>query len=107
MEKHVKQEKQNEKKLVLKKPVQYNGKEFTELTFDFDKLCGRDCRAIHRELERHNMFVAAPAFSIEFAMMFAAKACTEKIGYDFFGPLCYADFERIRRRAANFLAVLG
>ena len=67
----------------LRKPVKYNGKEYTTLTFDFDKLTGADYRS---------------------AM--AARACTEPIGVDIFDGMSLPDFNRIIGKARSFMTSL-
>ncbi len=87
----------------LKEPVTYNGKEYTELTFDFDKLTGRDGLAIEEELSHLGKSVVAPVFSVEYLMRMAAKACTVTIGADLFDKLTLRDFNRLRNKARDFL----
>lgn len=87
----------------LNKPVTYNGKEYTELSFDFEKLTGLDGLAIEEELQMLGKAVVAPTFSGPYLVRMAARACTEKIGADIFNVLSLKDFNRVRDRARSFL----
>ncbi len=87
----------------LQKPVTYNGKEYTELSFDFDKLTGLDGLAIEDELNRLGKALIVPALSGEYLIRMAAKACTVKIGADIFNVLSLKDYNRIRTAARSFL----
>ena len=87
----------------LKKPVKYNNKEYTELSFDFDKLTGMDGLAIEEELQMLGKAVIVPTLSGPYLVRMAARACTEKIGADIFNYLSLKDFNRIRDTARSFL----
>lgn len=87
----------------FKKPVKYNGKEYSKLSFDFEKLTGRDGLAIEEELQMMNKTVIVPAFSGEYLVRMAARACTEKIGADIFDYMPIKDYNRIRSAARSFL----
>lgn len=87
----------------LKKPVTYNGKEYTELSFDFDALTGKDGLAIEDELNRLGKALIVPTLSGEYLIRMAAKACTVKIGADIFDVLPLKDYNRIRAAARTFL----
>lgn len=88
----------------LKKPVLYNGKEYTSLTFDFEKLTGADSLAIENELQAIGKVAIVPAISGEYLIRMAARACTEQmIGYDIFLGMALSDYNRIRSAARSFL----
>ena len=87
----------------FKKPVKYNGKEYSKLSFDFEKLTGRDGLAIEEELQMMNKAVIVPALSGEYLVRMAAKACTEKVGADIFDYMPIKDYNRIRSAARSFL----
>ncbi len=87
----------------FKKPVNYNGKEYTKLAFDFEKLTGRDGLAIEEELQMINRAVIVPALSGEYLVRMAARACTEKVGADIFDYMPIKDYNRIRSAARSFL----
>ena len=87
----------------FKKPVKYDGKEYSKLSFDFEKLTGRDGLAIEEELQMMNKAVIVPALSGEYLVRMAAKACTEKVGADIFDYMPIKDYNRIRSAARSFL----
>lgn len=86
------------------KPVEYNGKRYEELHFDFDALTGRDCLNISAELATLGKGTFLPAFNDEYLIRFAARACTENmVGSDIFEVMKSTDFLRITSRARSFL----
>ena len=87
----------------LKRPITYNDKEYTELTFDFDALTGSDSLAIEDELMALGKSALVPALSSEYLIRFAAKACKEPIGSDIFLAMNIKDYQRVRNAAKNFL----
>ena len=89
---------------VFKKPFQWEGKTYGQLTFDFEKLTGRDTLAIERELAAKNIFTVVRSLNIEFQMRVAARACTEKIGTDALEAMPIRDFETIVNRVRGFFA---
>lgn len=89
---------------VFKKPFQWEGKIYGQLTFDFEKLTGRDTLAIERELAAKNIFTVVRSLNIEFQMRVAARACTEKIGTDALEAMPIRDFEAIMNRVRGFFA---
>lgn len=89
--------------LVFRKPFEYNGKTFTELTFDWDGLTGRDALAIENEMQRLGKALVVPAFSGEYLIRMAAKACTEKIGADAFEGMAILEYNKVRNAARSFL----
>ncbi len=87
----------------LKRPVEYNGQTFNSLTFDFGTLTGEDGLSIENELQALGKIAMVPAFSGEYLIRMAAKACTEKIGSDIFMKLSLQDYNRVRSAARSFL----
>lgn len=87
----------------LRKPIEYNGKRYEELSFDFDKLTGRDALAIENEIARLGRATMVPALSGDYIVRMAARACTEVIGIDLFDLISLKDYETIKSRARNFL----
>ena len=88
----------------LRKPTQYNGKEYTELSFDFDKLTGADGLNIQAELRQEGLFSPLPAgYNEEYLIRMAARACTEPIGADIANFLSIRDSNAIIREARAFL----
>jgi hypothetical protein len=60
----------------FKRPFEYQGKTFNELTFDWGKLTGRDGLAIENELQQIGKAVIVPTFSGDYLIRMAARACT-------------------------------
>lgn len=87
----------------VKRPFEYNGKEYTSLTFEWDSLTGRDALAIESEMQTIGKPLVVPAFSGEYLIRMAAKACTEPIGSDVFEMMSIADYNKIRAAARSFL----
>lgn len=61
---------------VLKKPITIRGKEYTELTFDFESLSGVDSTIVKGQLRRKGITVVLDAYTPEFMSAMAARACT-------------------------------
>lgn len=90
-------------KHVFKKKFEYEGKTYTELTFDFAGLTGRVALEIERELSAVGKSVVVPAFNSEYLIRMASKACNEPIGADAFEIMQYADYVKITNKARNFI----
>ena len=87
----------------FKKPFTYNGKDYTELSFDWDSLNGGDSLDIEAEMNALGKAIITEEFSAEYIIRFAAKCCTEKIGSDAFRLMGIKDYKRIKSRARSFL----
>ncbi len=87
----------------FRKTYEYDGKNFNEVTFNWDRLTGNDALAIENELQQLGKAIIVPAFSGEYLVRMCARACTEGIGADFFGKMPIADYNRIRSAARSFL----
>lgn len=88
----------------LKKPVLYNNTEYSELSFDFSKLTGRAGLDIEQELQAIGRPALIPAFSGEYLVRMAARACTTaKIGCDIFDNMKLSDYNKVRSAARSFL----
>ena len=87
----------------FKKPFAWEGKEYKELVFDFDKLTGEDSLNIEAELQAKGIGVLGPSFSGHYLIRMAARACNVPIGTDAFQRMPLKDFVRIRTKARNFL----
>jgi len=85
------------------RPFAYEGKTYTELTFDWDKLTGKDSLAIEAELSNLGRPVIIHSISGEYLIRMACRACQEKIGVDAFEQMRLPDYNRIRTAARNFL----
>lgn len=89
--------------VTFRKPVLYNGQQYKSLTFDFDSLTGGDGLSIEAELQANGRMPIVPAFSGEYLIRMAAKACTEPIGHDIFSVMPLREYNSIRSAARNFL----
>ena len=90
-------------KLKFKKTFTYDGVDYDELEFDFDGLTGNDSLEVEKELARRGTQVAVPAFSGEYIIRIAARACTSPIGSDAFLRMSLKDYNRVRSKVRNFL----
>lgn len=88
--------------LNLKKPVEFEGKTYDELHFDFGTLTGRDCRMIDKELKAQGHFAVSRKLDDEFLVRACARACTEDVGYEIFDFLCARDYCFITNYAKKF-----
>jgi hypothetical protein len=84
-------------------PISYNGKQFKQLQFKFGNLTGKDGLAIENEIQAMGKIVITPAFSVDYLVRMAARACTDKIGIDIFDTMSLFDFNKIRGAARSFL----
>ena len=91
----------------LAKPLVYNEKTYTELTFNFEDLSGNDSLAIERELQTLGHTVIVANFDSEYLIRVCAKACTAPIGVDALGKLSIRDFNRLRNTVRGFLSRKG
>ena len=89
------------------KPFTYEGKTYEALTFDWDRLTGKDALAIEGELQALGKAVIVPEFSGEYLIRMAARACTERIGSDLLCAVPISAYNRIRGAARSFLLRSG
>ena len=93
----------------LTAPFPFEGENFTELRFDFEKLTGRDSLAVEAELASMGKTALIPEVSADYLIRIAARACAtvrqdgRRLGSDFFMSLPLRDYARIRRMTRNFL----
>ena len=80
-------------KHVFRKPFEYEGRTYTELTFDFARLTGRDMVAIETEMQQNNEYAIAPEISANYQCKIAARAA--KIGSDVLEAMPLNDFNKI------------
>lgn len=80
---------------------------FEQLTFEFNKLTGRDSIAIENELQSLGKPVIVAEMSGEYLIRMAARACSEKISADDLVSVPLADYNKIRSRARSFLLRSG
>ena len=91
----------------LKTPLSYNGEQYDTLTFDFDKLTGKDGIDIENELLTQADVVLYPILSPEYMTRFISKACNEPIGFDGFQQMNYLDYKPIFDQATECLKNYG
>lgn len=90
-------------KLKFKKPFEFEGKKYEELSFDFDALTGKDFLKMEQEMNLLGMAVISPEYSTPFIARMAVKSCNEKITIDFVESLPLKEFNALRSMARNFL----
>lgn len=89
----------------FKKPFEYEGKTYEELTFDFEHLKGRDMVAIENEMQGASEYALAPEISTSFQSKMAARAA--EIGSDVLEAMPLKDFNKITGAARRFLLDSG
>ncbi len=89
----------------FKKPFEYEGKTYEELTFNFGKLKGRDMVAIENEMQGLSEYALAPEISTSFQSKMAAGAAG--IGSDVLEAMPLKDFNKITGAARRFLLDSG
>lgn len=89
----------------FKAPFEYSGATYEELTFNFERLTGRDMVAIETEMQMNNEYALAPEISRNFQSKMAARAAG--IGSDVLDAMPLPDFNRITNAARDFLLSTG
>lgn len=95
-------------KITLKKPISYDGKEYTEFDFDFEGLTGADilqARAGMITSEASYIDGLVPQLSMEFQARVAAGAA--KIPYEVIRLFPAADFIDVTNASKGFLGIKG
>ena len=90
-------------KLRLKKPFAWEGKEYTELDFDWSELTGEEFINIESEVNAEGYAVITPEFSTVFLVYMAVRGCKQPIGTDAIRKLPIGAFNKVRSRARSFL----
>lgn len=89
----------------FKTPFVYGGTTYRELTFNFERLSGRDMVAIENEMMMNGEYVVATEMSLSFQAKMAAKAAG--IGNDVLDAMPIKEFNRITKAARSFLLDTG
>lgn len=89
--------------LKLKKPFTWEGKEYTEIHFDFDKLTGEDSLNVEDELQAKGITLIVPTFNGHYLLGIASHACVEHLGADAFKRMRISDMNAIRSMTRNFM----
>ena len=99
---------------IFRKPFSYEGRTYEELTFDWESLTGNDSLAIENEVVARGKTLVVPAYTGEYLVGMAARACTERdekgkrvVGTDTIRAMPLGDFQKICNRARNFLLRAG
>lgn len=88
-------------KIVLSKTYSFEGKEYTELTLDFDSLTGRDVINAEKEARILGDNTPLPEFSKTYQAVLAAKAA--KVSVDMLMSLNVRDFTLVTLMVQDFL----
>lgn len=83
-------------------PIQYDGKTFDKLTFDFDSLTGGDSLDVESELLSKGHAVVVRTIDGEYLSRMCARACTESVGADIFRHMKVKDYGQITNVAKRF-----
>ena len=89
--------------LKLLTPIEYEGKTYKEMKFDFSEINGADALNIEAELQAKGIIVISPSYQSPYLMRVCARACTEKIDVDLLTKFKLRDFLALRNKARNFL----
>lgn len=89
----------------FKNPFEFEGRTYTELTFNFAGLKGRDMLAIENEMQAMSEYALAPEISASFQCKMAARAAG--IGSDVLEAMPLKDFNKITGAARRFLLDSG
>lgn len=89
--------------ITFKKPFEFDGEEFKEITLDLDGLKGRDITDTQRQYTAEGNFSAVPATDPEFCKRIAALASSQTL--EFFEDLPAPDFIKVTTSVQNFLLV--
>lgn len=87
------------------KPFEYEGQTYTEISFDFEKLTGRDFLEIEAEMRAKGKPLIAPEFSGDFMLLMASRA--SGVASDVLQSIPLSDFKRIHSKARSFLLKQG
>lgn len=89
----------------FRKPFEHEGKQYSTLTFHFERLTGRDVIAIENEMQANNEYALDPLLSRNFQSKMASRA--GGVGCDVLEAMPIQDFNRITNAARNFLIDTG
>lgn len=87
------------------KPYIFEGKTYTRLVFDFEKLIGDDLVAIENEMAAVGEYALSPEISTSFLYRLAAKAAG--VGSDVIAHMPIRDFGKIKNKSRDFLISTG
>lgn len=82
-------------------PFSFEGKTWESMTFNFEKLTGRDIEKVEQEMHQENYNMIVPEVSKIFQTRIAARAA--QVGSDVIQSLPLKDYTKITGEARNFL----
>lgn len=82
-------------------PFSFEGKTWESMTFNFEKLTGRDIEKVEQEMRQGNYNMIVPEVSKIFQARIAARAA--QVGSDVIQSLPLKDYTKITGEARNFL----
>lgn len=91
----------------FEEPFTYEDQTYTEITFDFGKLKGKDATSLEDELAAEGRYVISPELSDVYLSKVAVRASNPTITFDAMEELPYVDFKKIINAARNFLVKSG
>ena len=84
-------------------PIEYEGKTYKELKFDFSEISGADSLNIEAELNAKGIVVISPSYQTPYLLRVCTRACSEPIDVDLLTKFKLRDFLALRNKARNFL----
>lgn len=85
----------------LQNEYEFEGKKYTEINMDFDRLTGVDFIDIEQEMNDMGEYALTPETSPNFCVRLAAKAAG--VNVEVIKHLPIKDFNRVKNAARNFL----
>ncbi len=89
----------------FEKPYKFDGKTYTKLEFNFEKLIGTDLVNIENEMAAVGEFAISPEISTSFLYRLAARAAG--VGSDVISSLPLREFNKIKNQSRDFLISVG
>ncbi len=89
----------------FEKPYKFDGKTYTKLEFNFEKLIGTDLVNIENEMAAVGEFAISPEISTSFLYRLAARAAG--VGSDVISGLPLREFNKIKNQSRDFLISVG
>lgn len=83
-------------------PLKSEDKVYTELTFDFEKLRGKDVLEVTRELSNAGHAVIVKSLDDDYLIRMCARACTQTLFYGVFEDMTVRDYNKILSVAKRF-----
>lgn len=87
------------------KPYKFQGRTYTEMTFNFEKLIGSDLVNIENEMAGLGEYALSPEISTSFLYRLAARAAG--VGSDVIANMPVGEFGKIKNKSRDFLISTG